>query len=397
VSREALAVVVQRYGANVTGGSESLARAVAERLAADYEVTVFTSRARDYVTWRNELPEGQETLGGVTVRRFSAVRERELQSFNALSDALFDKPHTQQQELDWLARQGPEVPALVEALKAEQQRFSAIVFFTYLYYPTYWGLQAAAERSILVPTTHDEPALRLNIFREVFALPKALAFLTPPEEQLVRARFDVAGRPAVVAGIGVDGGPPPDVEAFKIRHDVRGPYALYAGRIDAGKGCAEMIAFYDRYRRARRGACELLLIGTLAMPEPRSPGVRYLGFVSEEEKRQALAGAAAVICPSPYESLSISLLEALSLETPVLASARSPVLLDHCRRSNGGLYYATADEFVESLDLLVSERELGRRLGANGARYVSAEYAWPVVMERYKKLIRGVRTATPRP
>jgi glycosyltransferase involved in cell wall biosynthesis len=104
-----------------------------------------------------------------------------------------------------------------------------------------------------------------------------------------------------------------------------------------------------------------------------------------------------VICPSPYESLSISLLEALSLETPVLASARSPVLLDHCRRSNGGLYYATADEFVESLDLLVSERELGRRLGANGARYVAAEYSWPVVMERYKKLIRAVRTATPRP
>jgi glycosyltransferase involved in cell wall biosynthesis len=392
VSREALAIVVQRYGPDVTGGSESLARAIAERLAGEYDVTVFTSRARDYVTWKNELPEGPETLGGVTVRRFGSVRERELQSFNALSDALFDKPHTQQQELEWLARQGPEVPALVEALKSEQQRFAAILFFTYLYYPTYWGLQAASSRSILVPTTHDEPALRLAIFREVFALPKALAFLTPPEEQLVRARFAVGDRPAFVAGSGVDGGPPPDVEAFKIRHDVRGPFALYAGRIDAGKGCAEMLAFYDRYRRSRRGACELLLIGKLAMPEPRSPGVRYLGFVSEQEKRQALAGAAAVICPSPYESLSISLLEALSLETPVLANARSPVLLDHCRRSNAGLYYATADEFVESLDLLVGERELGRRLGGNGARYVAAEYSWPVVMERYKKLIRAVGT-----
>ena len=127
MSREAVAVVVQRYGADVTGGSESLARAVAERLAGDYDVTVFTTRARDYVTWRNELPEGEETLAGVTVRRFSAVRERELQSFNALSDALFDKPHTQQQELDWLARQGPEVPALIEALKAEQQRWSTVV------------------------------------------------------------------------------------------------------------------------------------------------------------------------------------------------------------------------------------------------------------------------------
>lgn len=391
MSRQALAIVVQRYGGDVTGGSESLARAVAERLSADYDVTVFTTCARDYLTWRNELPEGKQTVGGVEVRRFRSEEERDLPSFNALSDALFDKPHTPEQELAWLRRQGPNVPQLVEALKAVRGDFAAILFFTYLYYPTYWGLKAVPEHSILVPTTHDEPALRLGIFREVFALPKALAFLTPPEEALVRARFEVGKRPALVAGIGIDDGPPPDVEAFKIRHDVRGPYALYAGRIDAGKGCAEMIAFYDEYRRACRGAAELLLIGKLAMPEPRSPGVRYLGFVSEAEKRAALAGAAAVICSSPYESLSITLLEAMALRTPVLASARSPVLLDHCRRSNGGLFYATADEFIEALDLLVSQPLLARELGACGARYIEAEYRWPVVMERYRSLIRAVQ------
>ena len=55
--------MVQRYGEGITGGSESLARAVAERLCADYRITVFTSCARDYVTWRNELPEGHEPPG----------------------------------------------------------------------------------------------------------------------------------------------------------------------------------------------------------------------------------------------------------------------------------------------------------------------------------------------
>ena len=385
-----LAIVVQRYGPEVTGGSEALARAVAERLQGAYEVSVFTTCARDYVTWRNELPEGAETQGGVRVRRFPSDEERDLASFNAFSDRIYDRPHQDADEIEWLCRQGPNVPRLVEALKAEKDRFAAILFFTYLYYPTYWGLKAAPERSILVPTTHDEPALRLGVFREVFALPKAFAFLTPPEADLVRSRFALGDRPTVVAGIGIDDGPAPDVEAFKIHHDVRGPYALYAGRIDAGKGCAEMIAFYDRYRRSCRGACELLLIGNLAMPQPRSPGVRTLGFVSEAEKRAALAGASAVVCSSPYESLSISLLEAMALETPVLANARSPVLLDHCRRSNAGLFYASADEFVEAVDLLVREPALRRRLGANGLRYVDAEYRWPVVIERYQRLIRGV-------
>ena len=390
-ARPALAIVVQRYGADVTGGSESLARAVAERLAADHNVTVFTTCARDYVTWKNELAEGRETIGGVEVRRFRSEEERDLQSFNALSDSLFDKPHAAEQELDWLRRQGPNTPRLVEALRVEKDSFAAILYFTYLYYPTYWGLRVAPERSILVPTTHDEPALRLQIFKEVFALPKAFAFLTPPEQALVRARFDIGKRPALVAGIGIDDGPEPDVEAFKISRDVRGPYALYAGRVDAGKGCAEMINFYERYRRDRRGACELLLIGRLAMAEPRGPGVRYLGYLNEGEKRAALAGAAAVICPSPFESLSISLLEAMSLRTPVLASSRSPVLLDHCRRSNGGLFYESGEEFVEALDLLVAEPELSRALGANGRRYIEVGYRWPAVMERYRSLIETIR------
>jgi glycosyltransferase involved in cell wall biosynthesis len=80
----------------------------------------------------------------------------------------------------------------------------------------------------------------------------------------------------------------------------------------------------------------------------------------------------------------------MSLRTPVLASARSPVLLDHCRRSNAGLFYERAEEFVEALDLLVREPALREKLGANGRRYVEAEYRWPVVMERYRSLIRTV-------
>ena len=164
---------------------------------------------------------------------------------------------------------------------------------------------------MLVPTAHDEPPLRFRMYERVFALPRALAFLTGPEEALVRSRFDLRDRPALVAGIGVETPAAPDVEGFRIRHDLDGPYVLYAGRIDAGKGCAEMLAYYERYRRDRAGAPALVLIGKLAMPEPRAPGVRYLGYLPEDEKLAAMAGARAVLCPSPFESLSIVLLEAL--------------------------------------------------------------------------------------
>ncbi len=249
MSRGPVAFVVQRYGPDVTGGSEALARAVAERLTPFHEVTVFTTCARDYVTWRNELPAGGHEESGVRVRRFPVEEERDLAAFNAFAEPLYARARTRAEEIEFLRRQGPVVPSLVEALRAERDRYAAVVFFTYLYYPTYWGLPAAPERSVLVPTTHDEPPLAFSIYRDVFERPRAFAFLTPAEQELVRARFGTGDRPVAVAGMGVEPAPPGDVAAFRARHGLGGPYALYAGRIDAGKGCAAMLAHHERYRQ----------------------------------------------------------------------------------------------------------------------------------------------------
>jgi glycosyltransferase involved in cell wall biosynthesis len=385
-----VAFVVQRYGPGVTGGSESLARALAERLAPDLDVTVFTTCARDYVTWRNELPPGEETHGGVRVRRFPVARERDLDGFNAFAEPLYARETTLAEEHAFLERQGPLVPRLVEALRAERGRYAAVVFFTYLYYPTYWGLAAAPERSVLVPTTHDEPPLRFGIYREVFARPRALAFLTPQEERLVRSRFAVGDRPTAVAGMGVEVAEPPDAGARRARLGLDRPYLLYAGRIDAGKGCAEMLAFHQHYRRTRRDPAELVLVGTLAMPEPRQEGVRYLGFLPEEDKSSAMAGARALVCSSPYESLSIVLLEGFALGAPGLVNARSAVLHEHCLRSNAGLFYEDGEEYAEAADLLVRDSRLRRALSGAGRAYVEREYRWDVVLGRWKALVAAV-------
>ena len=71
-----LAVVVQRYGADISGGAELHARYIAERLARHATVEVLNTCARDYVTWRNELAPGVEQVNGVTVRRFLVARPR---------------------------------------------------------------------------------------------------------------------------------------------------------------------------------------------------------------------------------------------------------------------------------------------------------------------------------
>jgi glycosyltransferase involved in cell wall biosynthesis len=429
-----IAFIVQRYGTEVLGGSEQLCRLVAERLAAQHEVEVITTCARDYVTWKNEYPEGTDRVRGVTVRRFGNARTRDIDVFNRYSEWIFNNPHSPADELEWLKLQGPWCPALIEYLRRQHQQYDVLIFFTYLYAPTVLGLEVAPGRSVLVSTAHDEPAITLEIFKEVFSRPAAICYLTESEQRFVAGRFPDRPLLEEVTGVGVDipqqhpyprmpppldddtvSGSDPDGEqpagadedsrarefpphllargsVFRRRHRLHGPFALYGGRIDPGKGCEELIEYFSSYVKAG-GDATLALMGVKLMALPEEPYIRFAGLLSDGERVQALEAATVVICPSPYESLSLLALEALSVGTPVLANARSAVLVEHSVRSNGGLWYGDRDEFVECLKLLVSDDRLRAALGRNGREYVRKNYRWDVVLDKYERIFAKVRNA----
>jgi len=425
-----IAFIIQRYGAEVLGGSEHLCRLVAERLAGSHEVDVLTSCARDYVTWKNEYPEGADRIRGVTVRRFASAATRDIEAFNKYSDWIYSNPHGHADEMEWLKQQGPWNPALIDYLRRQHQQYDVLIFFTYLYAPTVLGLEIAPQRSILVTTAHDEPAIKLDIFKEVFKKPAALCYLTESERQFVEIQFPDRPLLEEVVGVGVDlpqqqpyprmperpadeepaqasadaaaedEAPAPEFPShllargavFRRRHRLYGPIVLYGGRIDPGKGCEELIQYFGEYVKDG-GDATLALMGVKLMSLPEDPSIRFAGLLSDRERLQALEAATVVVCPSPYESLSLLALEALSVGTPVLANARSAVLVEHCVRSNGGLWYADRDEFVEALKLLVGDERLRQALGRNGREYVRRSYRWDVVLGKYERLFAKIRNA----
>jgi len=177
---------------------------------------------------------------------------------------------------------------------------------------------------------------------------------------------------------------------FRRRHRLYGPMVLYGGRIDPGKGCEELIQYFSEYVK-EGGDATLALMGVKLMPLPEDPFIRFAGLLSERERLQALEAATVVVCPSPYESLSLLALEALSVGTPVLANARSAVLVEHCVRSNGGLYYADREEFVECLKLLLGDESVRVGLGRNGREYVRRNYRWDVVLGKYERIFARIR------
>ena len=167
---------------------------------------------------------------------------------------------------------------------------------------------------------------------------------------------------------------------------------LYGGRIDPGKGCEELVEYFSSYVK-EGGDATLALMGVKLMALPEEPFIRFAGLLSDRERIQALEAATVVVCPSPYESLSLLALETMSVGTPILANARSAVLVEHCTRSNCGLYYADRDEFVECLKLLVGDDRLRAAMGRSGREYIRHNYRWDVVLGKYERMLAKVRNA----
>ena len=378
-----LAVVVQRYGADINGGAELHARYVAERLSKHAEVDVFTTCARDYVTWANELAPGASELNGVRVRRFPVSHPRDVKAFARLSDLVFTREHSISDELRWLESEGPASPAMLKAIAGERTTYDWFLFFSYRYHHAFHGARAVPDKAILVPTAERDAAVGLSIFKPVFRGVRALMFNSFEERAMLQRAAAAARLPGVVVGVGSEVPERPSPDRFRQKHGIEGPFALYVGRIDVNKGCAELFDHFQRFVRTMPGYLQLVLIGHSLLPIPKHPRIRHLGFLPDEDKFDAMAAAQVLVMPSYYESLSMVALEAWALGTPVLANGRCDVLKGQCLRSNAGLFYESYAEFAETLHAITSGPTLCQALGSNGRAYFRKHYAWPVIERKY--------------
>jgi glycosyltransferase involved in cell wall biosynthesis len=376
-----LAIAVQRYGADINGGAELHARYIAERLARHAEVEVVTTCARDYVSWRNELTPGIEQVNGVPVRRFRVARERQPREFGRLSEKVFRSEHSIADELAWLESEGPASPGLVDYLAGAT--FDYAIIFSYRYYHAWHAARRLHHKAVLVPTAERDAAIGLGIFGPVFRGVRAVMYNSHEERAMIQAATNNTSVPGVVVGVGSDVPDKTDPSRFRAKFRITRPFAIYIGRIDENKGCRELFDYFQRYAATFPRGLDLVLVGNPVMPIPKHARIRHLGFLTDEDKFDALAASDLLIMPSYYESLSMVALEAWALGRPVLANGRCDVLKGQCIRSSAGLYYESYEEFAETLYSLESNGPLHGRLGRNGREYFRRHYAWPVIERKY--------------
>jgi glycosyltransferase involved in cell wall biosynthesis len=392
-----VAIVVQRYGQGINGGAERHARYVAEHLARHVEVEVLTTCASDYVTWRNELAPGIETVSDIPVRRFKVKHERDPVVFGNRSDRVFLQRHSLGDELDWLDAEGPTSPALVDYVAKHAAGYDYCLFFSYRYYHAYYGARAAGSRAILVPTAERDLTIGLSIFQPLFRSVRAVMYNSPEERAMIHAVSGNQNVPGVVVGIGSDVPNNPQPARFRQKYRIRGPFAVYVGRIDENKGCQELFDFFQGYLKDPAGKLSLILIGNSLLTVPDHPRIHHLGFLDDTDKFDAMAAADLLIMPSYYESLSMVTLEAWALGRPVLANGKCDVLKGQCLRSNAGLYYETYGEFVGGLEAIEQNRWLAGTLGRNGRQFFREQYDWPVIEQKYLEIFDRLKKETPVP
>jgi len=378
-----IAFVCPRFDDRGTvGGAENLLKELALRAASNgRDVHFLTTCAVNHFTWENEKPAGVRDVGGMTVHEFEVDEDRDLERFLDIQDRISHGGEvSDEEEQAWLDN-NVNSRGLIDHVR--ESAYDRIVAGPYLFGLTWRALLAHPDTACLVPCLHDEAFSRLRIMRRLFAQIPRFLFNAEPERQLADRLFDISAAHCAVVGVGLDS-KEIDSDAFMRAHGLRTPYAIYVGRREPLKGTPMLTDYVDTFRRRTGRDLKLVFAGSGEIETPTSlrPHIIDLGFVSDREKSEAMAGAAAFIHPSVNESLSIVILEAWQAGTPCLVTAFSDVMRYQCEQSGGGLWFRSYPEFEEQLTLLLDHPEFRAMLGNQGKAFVEREYNWSVVEQR---------------
>jgi glycosyltransferase involved in cell wall biosynthesis len=182
---------------------------------------------------------------------------------------------------------------------------------------------------------------------------------------------------------GVDGG------LFRRHAGIGGRPFLLAmlGRVDPLKGSSELLSYFRSYKRRHQGDLALVVLGEVVGEVPAGADLVLPGYVDDELRRSALAGAFAVVVPSYFESFSMALAEGFAAARPALVQGSCEVLCGQARRSGAGLPYRGFAEFEAALETLVARPLLADAMGRAGRAYVEANYRWDHVLDRYERFL----------
>ena len=370
-----VALVAFRFGTSFVGGAESSLRRMALSLSqAGHQVEVLTTCTRSEHDWSNDLAPGTEKENGLTIRRFRVDpydRPAHLESVRAILEA---EGHVSVETEQQYLRHSIHSSNLLENLRQAIPSFDAVLVGPYLFGLTHDVASAFPEKTLLVPCLHDEPFSRLSVWRPVYEQVGGILYHSEEEKEFGEIELGLNHPGAKCIGTWLDVDTRGAAERGRGLVNSERPYLVYCGRYSLQKNVPHLLDLARRYEQLHPNRFTFVFMGQGEIEIPNQDWTRDLGFVDEQTKLDVLAGAAALLQLSKYESLSLVTLEAWSQGTPVVANQECAVLAGLVERSGGGRAVTSFEDFAAALDDLRQQPESWQRMGRLGQAYVRSHY-----------------------
>ena len=385
-----LAFVAPRYSPRHPGGAETHAAQFVRHLPeAGHAATLLTTQSDNMIEWNNNLPEGERMEDGARVIRFP------VDTFDTQGHFHLCHLVNMRDDMDWAGetrwmRTGIRSSALERYLADHIDEFDAVILIPYLYAVTFWAGQIAPEKTYLIPCFHREGTAQARLVRQQTEWVAGVLYNTVAEQRMAEVELDARNPARAVVGPGVEAQPEGGAEAFRKKYNIQRPYLLYVGRMAREKNVGELL---EDFTRAAPPGMELVLAGTGDFPVKDDParGIRYLGFLPEEDKPGAYAGCLAFVSPSAHESFSLVIMEAWLQGRPVIANGRCEAVREHLFKCGGGILCYEGAQFAEAVERLRQDPALAERMGGQGREYVKQNFRWDRVTGRFERALRGMR------
>jgi len=384
-----IALVAPRFAEGTTlGGAETLMRETALNLAdSGHNVTVLSTCATNHFTWANELPAGEKQFENIKVILFKVNEDRNLDLFHKIQTKISNFEEVTFEEEELWHKNNVSSDDLYEHLR-NNTNYDKIIISPYLFGLIYFTAQICPGKTILLPCLHDEAFAYLQTIKNMFQTVNSYIFNTEPEMNLAKKLYDIDLSRATVIGMSIEDFTV-QTGAFAKKHNITSPFILYCGRRESLKGTPMLIDYFTAFRKRTGIDLKLVLTGKgdFETDEDTRKHIIDVGFVSEEDKHNAMADAVALCQPSQNESLSIVILESWLAGKPVIVNGQCEVLKHQCNKSNAGLWFSNYPEFEMELKLLLDTPGLSKTLARNGRDFVIKNYSKKAIQEKLNSAI----------
>jgi hypothetical protein len=255
--------------------------------------------------------------------------------------------------------------SIVTYLETFGKRYDCILFIGPLDRIRTLGLDRVVARALVVP--FDVPQTALISEDDRALLRQVVAFLFPSsiDRSRVLAIDGTSDGPVVPGAIA----PPALLEPkrFRSRYELYEPFFFAPCPSGFSPGCHRLLEYFAHYR-SETGSRRKLVLGAVMPNDLDVPGnVDFVNVLSKDETWEAIAACEATVVVDDAEGPELCR-QSWSINKPVVADVEALTVVEECRRSGGGLWYADSAEFVATIGL-IDERELSI-LASQGNEYL---------------------------